>query len=458
MQPREFLTQLWGPKPPGKVLIWTSKPKFSYWYTTYNNLDANISKLAETSDVYTGIGLAASKTRVSSRRRVLANNIAVIAGLWADIDIAHAVHKKQNLPPTMRAAIESLDTLYYTPTLLVNSGHGLQAWWLFDKPWVFADDNERTQAQTLSQWWHQQILQLIQKEGWTMDATHDLARVMRVPGTNNRKQDIVPVTLLSGDGPRFDRNEFLDRLPYQVTLTPPGATADTASAPTPLADPFEASQQISQNDHKPPTKRIAGGNIILSADAEPPATKLFALLENDPKFRLSWENRRPDFVGKSPSEYDFSLASMAFYADWTDQEVVDLLIHWRRMHGHPHKLRENYYTTTLAKAKQPVDLSNAQDRLEKAIFAPNPSSKGPEIIGTLTDLFKIPIQKIIRYAGDPPTYALSTDKADITLGEHRFYNIPSAVSERCRRRNRHSDPQMQGKSVGPTRPSDPLSM
>ena len=159
-----------------------------------------------------------------------------------------------------------------------------------------------------------------------------------------------------------------------------------------------------------------GGNIIFSADAEAPATKLFALLENDPKFRMSWENRRPDFVGKSPSEYDFSLASMAFYSDWTDQEVVDLLIHWRRMHGHPLKLRENYYTTTLAKAKQPVDLSNAQDRLEKAIFAPNPSSKGPEIIGTLTDIFKIPIQKIIRYAGDPPTYALSTDKADITLG------------------------------------------
>ena len=166
MTPTEFLIELWGTAPPGKVLIWTSPPKRSYWFTNYTKVDERAEELSKTTNVYTGTGLASSNARVSERKRVIASNISAIAGLWADIDVAHEVHKKKNLAPSLEAATEAVETLYYSPTILVDSGHGLQAWWLFEKPWVFRSNEERTAAQQMSQAWHQEILKLMEAEGW----------------------------------------------------------------------------------------------------------------------------------------------------------------------------------------------------------------------------------------------------------------------------------------------------
>ena len=58
---------------------------------------------------------------------------------------------------------------------------------------------------------------------------------------------------------------------------------------------------------------------------------------------------------QSPSAYNMSMATMAMQAGWSDQEVVNLLICWRRKHGHDLKLRENYYLMTLDKAREPID-------------------------------------------------------------------------------------------------------
>ena len=88
-----------------------------------------------------------------------------------------------------------------------------------------------------------------------------------------------------------------------------------------------------------------GGGLALDPDAEPSAVRLDALLTADPKFRRSWGQDRKD---QSPTAYDLSLATMAMQAGWSDQEVVNLLICWRRKHGHDLKLRENYYVMTLS--------------------------------------------------------------------------------------------------------------
>ena len=51
------------------------------------------------------------------------------------------------------------------------------------------------------------------------------------------------------------------------------------------------------------------------------------------------------------------MATMAMQAGWSDQEVVNLLICWRRKHDHDLKLRENYYVVTLEKAKEPFEIA-----------------------------------------------------------------------------------------------------
>ena len=67
---------------------------------------------------------------------------------------------------------------------------------------------------------------------------------------------------------------------------------------------------------------------------------------------MTWEHHRPDLKDQSPSSYNMSLADTAVRAGWPDQEVVNAMICWRRIHGCDLKLRERYYELTLARAKE----------------------------------------------------------------------------------------------------------
>ncbi len=101
-----------------------------------------------------------------------------------------------------------------------------------------------------------------------------------------------------------------------------------------------------------------GLTLILTPDAEPPKEKFEALMEIE-KFRLTWLAQRtePEFqkADGSPdwSSYDLSLATQAFKKGLSDQEVVNLLIKFRRQHNaNPQKAqRPDYITRTLQKAK-----------------------------------------------------------------------------------------------------------
>ena len=111
------------------------------------------------------------------------------------------------------------------------------------------------------------------------------------------------------------------------------------------------------------------------------------------------------------------LASMALRANWTDQEIIDLIIAWRTKHNNDLKLRSSYYVTTLDKAKLSIKQTEAQDQLESAIYMPPASPNGPEIVESLTAIFNIGIRRIVKYEGDPPTYSMFTERGYITIGQ-----------------------------------------
>ena len=428
MDPGAFLTALWGDHPPGQVHIWINPSNTSLWYNNFDRVNQDLQKHAGR-NVYTGVALAPSGPR-RAKQRVLASHTTAIAGLWADIDYGTTGHKKPNLPPTIDDALESLDNLRFPPTIVVNSGHGIQPWWLFPQPWVFANAADRTHAQRLSRWWHTHILATLNHQGWTMDATHDLSRVLRLPGTTNHKEEPVPVTIISSEGPRIDRLEFLDLVP--VDFEP---------------DPHPTSQKATQTTAAPPLQQ---GNHAFTLDpsAEPPSIKLTTLLQFNKKFNRSWHGTRTDLQDQSPSSYDLSLATIALEHGWSVQQAVDLMIAWRRSHGHDLKLRYNYYQTTIDKALQPIQLKQAYDKLEEQLTqsqtdtppptdptppsgptpntdsnsghkqTPPPSTGGnnPDLIETLNTILSINIIRITKFTGDPPVYWMSTTDGDITLG------------------------------------------
>ena len=390
MDPKTFLTTLWGETPPGPVLVWTLPGKDSHWYKKFDQVNKDLAR-RKAKDIYTGVGLPVTNPPMSRKIRGVAESVTAITGMWADIDVAHHSHKKQNHAPTTDKALEILEQFTFTPTLTINSGHGIQAWWLFNKPWVFQSVKEHNQAQALAQWWYHHLNDLCQQEGCVADPVWSIDQVLRVPGTINNKdpEEPVPVTVISSDGPRFDRQEFLDRVP----------------------DDFRPLVSVSKDRNG----KVHDNGLILKGDANPPTEKLLNLLDIHPKFRASWREERSDLEG-SPSSYDMSLAHIALSSQWTDQEATDLLIAWRRKHGHDLKLREDYYARTIAKAREPIQASKAEEQLSEALD--NPEDANEDVIkDSLGTLMGFGIIHIIKYVGEPSIYRLVTDKGDANLGE-----------------------------------------
>ena len=427
MDPEKFLTDLWGNPPPGVALIWTLPNNRSHWYTRFDAVNPEMKDLS-LKDVYTGVGIAnRNGNRFNSFSRLTEEEVGGLAGMWADIDVAHPVHKKPNLPPTQEEALTTLEEALLEPTLLVDSGHGIQAWWLFEEPWLFHTTEEHELGRRASQWWHQHINALYTAQGWITDSVFNLDRIMRLPGTwNNRDpNDRRPVMPISEKKQRYTPQTFLDQVPedFRTSAPPPGRQG---------------------GGRKPARHRAAAaataaaggpGQLVLFSDAEPSAVRLAALLKGNPKFRKSWEQDRTDMADQSASAYDMSMATIALAAGWPDQEAVNLLICWRRNHGHDLKLRENYYVKTLDKAREPMDIARAQEKLNETMLQP-PDDESEVLIDNLAQLFGVDITRIVKYLGDPPIYYMYTAQGDITLGkienimsQERFRALAAAATE-----------------------------
>ena len=333
-----FLGTLWGKTPPGVVNAFVLPDRDSYWFRDISRIDEFLKDFHD-KEVYTGVSLAdQQKGRFTKHNRIEEAAAGAIAGVWADIDVSHPVHTKaERLPGTREEAQEVMKQLPYEPTLIIDSGHGLQYWWVFNRPWVFQDEAEWGEARRTVQWWHQMTKELFDARGWTTDSVYDLSRILRIPGTYNNKvpEDRKEVTAIKTGGPRHDREDFLRLMPEEFVATAPAPEQRRGRK---ARSSYEASTTAS--------------GLILDPEAEPNPVRLAALLKADRKFQLSWDRNRPDLKDQSPSSYNMSLADIAVRAGWPDQEVVNLLICWRRMHGCDLKLRKRYHELTLARAKE----------------------------------------------------------------------------------------------------------
>lgn len=148
-------------------------------------------QLSANHDVYFGVG--STLAAVGTHERSKNTEISSIPGIWVDIDVqAPGAHKINALPADIPSAMSLLpDEL--PPSLVVWSGYGLHAYWLFREPWNFDTQAERNQAAELLRNLQAVIKSKAEKNNWKIDTTSDLARVLRLPGTMNRKIQDSPV-------------------------------------------------------------------------------------------------------------------------------------------------------------------------------------------------------------------------------------------------------------------------
>jgi hypothetical protein len=230
----KFLNALWPQMPAGLHLPIFSLPgeRTQWCESTEQAAQAAISE-SETRNVYLGVSLqdrAAAFAAGGQFSRGTAKTAAALAGLWLDVDIRGPGHTAQNLPADEAEAMSLLGKMQLHPSVLVRSGGGLQAWWLFSEPWVFDDDADRNRAAVLAASWVMTAQAHGNAAGWKVDSTKDLARVLRVVGTCNRKQS--PVLITAEYFPEryqpsdFDEFIYPELMEKSLVGDAPGAMAD----------------------------------------------------------------------------------------------------------------------------------------------------------------------------------------------------------------------------------------
>lgn len=305
-------------------------------------LTNHVVKNGVNKNVFVSGGLYESKSR-------LAENVAGTQGFWLDIDVGTVGHNKGDLPPTVEDALELLDNLP-EPTLIVHSGHGLQVWYLLNESWIFENPGEYTDAARLSAKVNHALKMWAKTMGWSTDNVGDLSRLMRVPGSDNVKEEpFVPVTILKDNGPYWEASE----LNIAITLPPNVGGYKTPDVPEPRG----------------PIDNVAG-QLIVESGREPSAKLLKALWRAAPKAERIYDNKEYP-TDDTKSGVDYTLASYAAKAGglWTPQMICDLLIMRAEEHGFPLKT-QHYYQFTINRVmsfnKEAIDHTAVLEDLAEA--------------------------------------------------------------------------------------------
>lgn len=329
-QTKQFLLALWEGMPEDKAIqLWQRGDKRTRYF---RNIEAAASVVSTTKgeDIYVAAGLGPYHPK-QTKKRASSKEIVAIPGVWADIDVNGGPESKTGVAPTIDKAVGLAESIM-APTILVNSGYGLQAWWLFEGgPWVFDSSDEQAEAERLVQGFQAALRSRARDMGFSLDSTHDLARLMRIPGGQNckgieRGLEPAAVTLVSDDGPRYERKDLMA----------------VAMSPQALAMAARAARTTGE-----------GVDIEVKPEAQPNWEKHRLLQSMNDGFADAWAHKPRSRAQKewSLSEWDLSLANYAAHAGWTDQEISDLLSHHRTIHGSDKGNRPDYIARTIARAR-----------------------------------------------------------------------------------------------------------
>lgn len=182
MDTQEFFNLLFTTSPRHHLSLFTLPDKRSFHVDPSDFHQAGLlcEKLNQQGkDVYFGLGL---RSKDFGAQRGTSKDIAAIPGVWSEIDYGTEGHASKNLPPDQKTALALLEESPIKPTLVVDTGGGLHVYVLFTNP------ESTPGAQKLVTAYNEHLRKIVEGAGYEFDtSTKDLARVFRVPNTNNRK-------------------------------------------------------------------------------------------------------------------------------------------------------------------------------------------------------------------------------------------------------------------------------
>ena len=175
-------------------------------------------------DIWHSVNLVCEKP--TDIKRGDENVVSYQTAIVTDIDILSDAHKSTNLAINFD---EAKSFLPFTPSAILDSGHGLQAYFIFDQPIKITDQNrdELKRRNNL-------LLDVIRQRanGKDIDGVGDLPRILRTPGTFNYKlgTENAPICYIVEDsGLRFSPDELDKRLNDLIISQETGKRETTSS-------------------------------------------------------------------------------------------------------------------------------------------------------------------------------------------------------------------------------------
>ena len=217
-QAAHFLAHLWRG---GAFAYWWTLPgRRSYWFRTE---EERTPPPADRVDLYFGVHPCTEipPTNAKGEKRKPAAVRSQI-GTIAAINVLFAEYDAKDHGGDLAAALAHVESLTPAPSVVVASGGGYHVYWFLADPWILDTEEERARAVAIQAAW---VAHMGGDEG-----AKDLARVLRVPGTLNRKYDPPrPVEIVTWEPERL---YTVDELAGVIPEPEPVATAPSVSRET----------------------------------------------------------------------------------------------------------------------------------------------------------------------------------------------------------------------------------
>jgi len=277
---------------------WRSEGRASIWWETGNPAPIPTTPHNWYFGVHPCAAIPPKNTKGETRSpefvRSQIEYIAAINCLFADIDGEKHGGKTK--------ALSHVNTFSPTPTAVIDSGGGYHAYWLLNTPVEVTDKNREYLSRVQYRW-----VDFVKSDG----GAKDIARVLRLPGTFNRKPDYprpVPIRLL---------RVFWDKTYNLVELTSklPPDTEPTAAS--------KALQRIQENEKQRQKQEIPADDVTLLNKARN--------ARNGAKFAALYD--RGDISGyNSQSEADAALCAILSYWTGGDNMRIDRLFRQSKLY------------------------------------------------------------------------------------------------------------------------------
>jgi hypothetical protein len=147
--------------------------------------------------------------------------------------------------------------------------------------------------------------------------------------------------------------------------------------------------------------------LVFDGAGQPPFDRFDQLLRDNREFRRAWDHKLPHLPDQSTEAYDQELANIAHQADWSNQEIVSLVIaHRRQQPLEDTNPDAGYFLEVLQRAKVGPGSAPAAPKESHGSEDPDGARK---LIALMNRALKIGIVKVTKYGGNGGTYELELD-------------------------------------------------